>query len=117
MEVTREWAENVAKDFISKRNPTNWIGKGRKPKKFDTMCCTYDFGSPHVELDIYFEYLVDEDYKEWIHVCEIVDKEPHSNGMVEMCARLSGYGLDSYLNIADTILDICNTYDWFYEGC
>lgn len=112
MKVTRELAENIAKDFIGKRNPTGWDGEyGKRPKTFDTMCCTYDFGSPYVELDIYFEY--DTEEKEWNHVCEIVDKFPHSNGMVEMCARLSGYGVGHYICFIDTILDICNTYDWF----
>lgn len=113
MEVTREWAEMTAKDFISNRNPTNWDGKGLLPIEFRTKCCTYDFGSPFVELDIYFEF--DDDDGKWIHVCEIVDKKPDGK-YVSMCERLSGYGINSYLNVADTILDICNTYDWFYDG-
>lgn len=112
-EITREYAERVAKDFISKRNPTNWNGKGSHPKEFDKMCCTYDFGSPYVVLDIYFEY--DKYEKEWIHVCEIVEKDSDGSGLVGMCERLSGYGVDSYLNIADTVMDICNTCDWFGE--
>lgn len=113
MDVTREWAESVAKDFISRQNPTNWNGEGKRPKELSRICCTYDFGSPYVVLDIYFEY--DSGNKEWIHVCEVVDK--NSNGeYVGMCERLSGYGVNSYLNVADTIMDICNTYDWFCEG-
>ena len=39
------------------------------------------------------------------HCCEIVDKE--SGLMTEM---LHGYGIDSYLNLADTIEDICQGY-------
>jgi hypothetical protein len=112
MDVTREWAESIAKDFLAKKNPTNWNGKGLLPIEFHTRCCTYDFGSPYVELDVYFEY--DEYDREWIHVCEIVEKESDC-GTVAMCERLSGNGIDSYLNVADTILDICNTYDWFNE--
>lgn len=112
MEITRKWAEDTAKDFINKRNPINWDGNGKRPVELDIVCCTYDFGSPYVELDIYFEY--DKYDKEWLHVCEIVEKKSDC-GTVAMCERLSGYGVNSYLNIADTILDICNTYDWFNE--
>lgn len=113
MEITREQAETIAKDFLAKKNPTNWNGKGKKPKQFDTICCTYDLGFPYVALDIFFEY--DKEEREWLHVCEMVDKDPDAEtGMVGMCERLSGYGTDSCLNVADTILDICNTYDW---GC
>ena len=108
--ITRKWAENTARDFLTKRNPDKWRGKGEKPPNFDTMCCTYDFGSPYVVLDVYFEY--DEIENEWCHVCEIVDKKPDGKH-VGMCERLSGYGVNSHLNISDTILDICNTFDWF----
>lgn len=111
MEVTREMAELWAEDFLSNRNPEGWDGRsGKQPNTLNRLCCTYDFGSPYVVLDVYLEY--DSDDGEWIHVCEIVDKEP-SNGTVSMCERLSGNGINSYLNIADTILDICNNYDWF----
>lgn len=111
MNITYEYAAQIARDFLIKRNPTNWDGEGKRPDKFDTMCCTYDFGSLYVELDIYFEY--DEEDKEWCHVCEIVDKDTDDSGYVGMCERLSGYGINSYLNVVETILDICNTYDWF----
>lgn len=110
MEVTRKWAEEAAKSFLQARNPSNWNGSGMRPKSFSEECCTYDFGSPYVVLDIYFEYDLQEGL--WGHVCEIVDKESR-DGTVEMRERLSGYGVDSFQNIVDTILDICNTYDWF----
>ena len=108
MEITREFAENIAKDFISKMNPTSWNGQGERPMQFDTRICTYDFGSPLVELDISFDYNYNE--MEWEHYCEIVDKKTE-----DLCVPLHGYGIDSYLNLADTILDICNSYDWFEE--
>lgn len=116
MEITREQAEAIAKDFLAKKNPTNWNGKGRKPKQFDTICCTYDLGFPYVVLDIFFEY--DEEEKEWGHTLEMVDKEPEEgHKYVSMWERCGGYGIDSYLNIADSILYICNdTADWFYEA-
>ena len=34
MEITREYAEMIAKDFISNRNPNNWNGKGKNLKGF-----------------------------------------------------------------------------------
>ena len=110
--ITREWAQKTAEDFIQNRNPTGWSGSKKRPKEFSKMCCTYDFGSPYVLLDIYFEY--DTVENAWCHVCEIVEKESET-GTVEMRERLSGYGVNSALNIVDTILDICNTYDWFCE--
>lgn len=111
-DVTRKQAEKFAQSFLSERNPTNWDGYGKRPSEFNKTCCTYDFGSPYVVLDIYFEYSPEE--RAWGHVCEIVDKES-SSGTVGIRERLSGYGTNSYLNIADTILDICNTYDWFCD--
>ena len=112
MEITKEWAEKTAENFIQNRNPTAWDGNGKRPNEFSKRCCTYDFGSPYVLLDVYFEY--DAEDKKWGHVCEIVDKKS-SAGMVGMRERLSGYGVDSVMNIADTIFDICSTYDWFCD--
>jgi hypothetical protein len=105
MKLTRKHAEQIAKDFLTTMNPTSWDGNGTSPKEFDKRIKTYDFGSPFVVLDISFEY---DDNEGWYHLCEIVDK-----GTAEMYEMLSGYGIDSYLNLTDTILDICNTYDWF----
>lgn len=116
MKVTREWAEKTAKDFLNRANPTNWDGSGKKPEEFNcTKYFTYDFGSPYVDLDISFNYY--EEDNEWLHCCEIVNREPSSSSdFVECCEVLSGYGIDSYLNLTDTILDICNnTADWFCD--
>ena len=111
MKITREFAENIAKNFISKMNPTWWNGEGYPPEQFNSCICTYDFGSPWVELDISFDYVQNEcGDLEWEHYCEIVDKDN-----AELCVPLHGYGINSYLNLADTILDICNSYDWFEE--
>ena len=119
MKVTRAWAEKTARDFLSKANPTNWDGVGEKPKEFNCHnYFTYDFGSPYVVLDISFDFYAEEDGERmWCHCCEIVDKESFGcTDKVECCEVLSGYGVDSYLNLADTILDICNnTADWFDE--
>lgn len=115
--VTREWAEKTAKDFINRANPTNWDGNGEKPNEFNYIqYFTYDFGSSYVVLDISFNYCEEE--HEWLHRCEIVDRESsNSNNYVECYETLSGYGVDSYLNLADTILDICNnSADWFHDA-
>lgn len=106
MKITREFAEHIAKDFINKMNPNKWDGAGEIPSEFDTRICTYDFGSPYVVLDISFDF--DDDENEWCHYCEIVDRVD-----LELCEPLHGYGINSYLNLADTILDICNNYNWF----
>lgn len=65
----------IAKDFISKMNPSGWDGIGfeNKPKDFrDKYSITYDVnGHPDIDLDIHFEYDgCDDAY--W-YVCEAYD--------------------------------------------
>lgn len=94
-------AERIAKDFMKKMNPTNWNGKGRKPKSFDTRIVTYDIDSINGnELDISFDYLEEDG---WTHYCELRDKETGY-----LMIPLHGYGIDSLQNLIDTIMDICS---------
>ena len=101
-----EKAERIAKDFLERMNPTNWNGKGRKPKLFDERIVTYDIDSINGnELDISFEYLErdESDMAGWTHYCELRDKETG-----DLIIPLHGYGIDSLQNLIDTIMDICN---------
>lgn len=97
----REKAEKIANDFLKKMNPTNWNGKGRRPKSFDTRIVTYDINSINGnELDISFDYLEEDG---WTHCCELRN---HETG--ELMIILHGYGVDSLQNLVDTIMDICS---------
>ena len=103
MKLTRKHAEQIANDFFKDMNPTFWNGQGDKPSTFDERIWECEL-SEYDDLNISLYY--DDIEEEWVHCCEIVDKQ--SNEMIEI---LTGYGIDSYLNLVDTILDICNTYD------
>lgn len=100
--MKRELAEKIAKDYLSKMNPSNWNGIGKMPKDFNTKIATYDIKSKNEnELDISFEY--DDEEKCWTHYCELRDK---ATG--ELMIPLHGYGIDSVNNLVDTIMDICS---------
>lgn len=103
---SRNKAERIAAEHLKRMNPTNWNGKGKTPKEFDTRICTYDIDSiNNNELDISFEYL-DEDENDamfgWTHYCELRKKETG-----DLMIPLHGYGIDSLENLTDTIMDIC----------
>lgn len=101
-----EKAEAIAKDFLANANPTNWNGRGRKPKSFDTRIYTYDIGSKNGnELDISFEYCKKEesDMAGWTHYCELRDIT-----CGDVVVPLHGYGIDSLQNLIDTIMDVCS---------
>lgn len=102
--MTREKASMIANDFFKNMNPTFWNGYGNKPFTFDERIWEYDL-SKYDKLDISFYY--DEIDAEWEHCCEIVDKQ--SNEMIEI---LTGYGINSILNLVDTIMDICRDRDY-----
>jgi hypothetical protein len=103
---SEEKARKIAEDFLSKANPTNWNGVGRRPKNFSTGIVTYNIDSINGnELDSSFEYL-DEDESDipgWTHYCELRDKETG-----DLMIPLHGYGIDSVQNLVDTIMDICS---------
>lgn len=103
---SEEKAKKIAEDFLSRMNPTNWGGTGRRPKKFDTRIVTYDIDSVNGnELDISFEYLNNNegDNSGWTHYCELRDR---ATG--DLIIPLHGYGIDSVQNLIDTIVDICS---------
>ena len=98
--MTRERAEMIAKEFLHKMNPDMWNVIGEKPAAVNTKLWECELNSDDF-LDISIEF--DKKESLWVHRCEIVGKE--DNTMTEF---LSGYGIDSYLNLADTIEDICH---------
>lgn len=91
-------AESIAKEFLSKMNPSLWDGNGAKPENFMEIIWECQL-TVDIKLDISFQY---DEEDGWFHCCELVDN--HSDEMLEI---LSGYGIDSVLNISDTIMDIC----------
>ena len=98
--MTREKAENIVNDFFKEMNPTFWNGKGNKPQTFKEQICEFDL-TDNVSLEITFV----QDDNEWKHYCDLVYT---SSG--ESFDVLSGYGIDSPLNLIDTILDLCKEY-------
>lgn len=103
--MNRTEAERIAKEFLNETNPDMWNGKDGKPDNFDTRIFTYDIQSANNnELDISLEYEENPETgkKEWTHCCELRDK---GNG--DLIEIQHGYGIDSVLNLTDTILDIC----------
>lgn len=101
--MKREKAEVIANDFFKDMNPTFWSGIGEKPFTFNELIWEYEL-TEYDDLNISIYY--DDIDKEWVHCCEIVDKK--SDTMTEM---LTGYGIDSILNLIDTIMDICREYE------
>ena len=100
--MTREKANIIANDFFKYLNHDFWNGNGKKPTSFDERIWEYEL-SEYDWLDISM-YCNEDD--EWVHCCEIVDKS--SDTMTEM---LTGYGIDSILNLVDTILDLCKGFE------
>lgn len=101
-------AIEIAEDFLKRMNPDGWDGVGKRPKSFDTRIVTYDVGSPYNdELDIRFEKEIHPDTgkKEWMHSCELRDKESG-----DVMIPMHGCGINSVQNLADTIWDICKDF-------
>ena len=99
--MTYAKAYEIAQDFMNDMNPSMWDGNGITPSTFDDRIWEYDL-SPYMSLDISFQ--IDE--YGWCHCCEIVDRA--SNDMIEI---LTKYGIDSVLDITDSIMDICKDFE------
>lgn len=100
--MTRERASIIVNNFFKDMNPTYWNGIGDKPNTFNEKVweCPLQNG---ISLNITLE---NNDFDGWYHFCELVDDI--SNEMMEC---LSGYGIDSVLNLVDTVMDLCMEYD------
>ena len=99
--INRDIALEIAEKHINEMNPDIWNGEYGVPSSFDERICTYEIGSDYAELDISFYY--DKDEQMWCHYCELRDKATE-----ELLQPISGYGIDSILNLADSIMDACN---------
>lgn len=98
--MTREKAKNIVDAFFKDMNPTFWNGKGNKPQTFKEQIWEFSL-TDNVSLEITFS----QDDNEWNHYCDLVYT---SSG--ESFDMLSGYGIDSQLNLIDTIMDLCKGY-------
>lgn len=96
--MRRSKANAIVNEFFRDANPSFWDGKGNKPSVFYEGIWEYPL-TEKVRLEI---TLVHDDIDGWHHCCDLVDTE--SNDSLDM---LSGYGIDSALNMVDTIMDLC----------
>lgn len=98
--MTREKAKNIVDAFFKDMNPTFWNGKGNKPQTFKEQIWEFSL-TDNVSLEI----TLSQDDNEWNHYCDLV--YTFSGESFDM---LSGYGIDSPLNLVDTIMDLCKEY-------
>lgn len=66
-------AREIARDFLSKMNPSGWNGRGYKPDTFnDKNQIKYHVdGHPEIDVDVYYEY--DAGDNSWWHFCDARD--------------------------------------------
>lgn len=99
--MTRERATKIVNDFFGEMNPTLWDGNSNKPETFDErpwQCELVD----GINLEITFAY---DEEDGWHHYCDLVYTKDNSSFDL-----MSGYGIDSKLNVIDTVMDICRDY-------
>lgn len=99
--MTREKATSIVNKFFKDMNPTFWNGEGEKPSSFKEIPWQYPL-TDEVNLEITF---VCDDEDDWHHCCDLVCSSDNSS-----FDMLSGYGIDSPLNLIDTIEDLCRDY-------
>ena len=100
--MKRSRANAIANDFFREMNPTFWNGNGIKPATFAEKIWEYPL-TKEMHLEIVLVY---DDVDGWHHCCDLVDT--NSNDTIEM---ISGDGIDSALNLVDTIMDLCKDYE------
>ena len=96
-------AREIARDFLSKMNPSGWNGIGDKPNDLDTRIITYKIDND-VELDLSIENIAfedDEDH-EWTTCCEL---RWCDDG--ELLEIFSSDSICDEREIAFTIVDCC----------
>lgn len=99
--MVRKDAEFIAQCFMDEMNEKMWDGKGNKPFYFDEAQYEYPIGHGFL-VGIHFYY--DADDEEWGHYCRLIDADD------EVVDYMTGYGIDSVQNIADTICNLCENY-------
>lgn len=99
--MERCFASNLVNEFFRDMNPGFWNGTGSKPSSFSEGIWEYPLnGNEHLEITF-----AHDDTDGWHHFCDIVDTK--SNDSID---QLSGYGIDSPLNLVDTVMDLCRNY-------
>lgn len=93
-----ENAMTIARTHLREMNPSSWDGTGIQPADFNPAARTYPIGTEN-ELCIGFE---NNGQDGWIHVCQTRNIQSEN-----ITSTMSGYGIDSPQNLADTITDIC----------
>lgn len=100
-----DYCEDLLKDekndFFADMNPSLWNGSTSMPKSFDDRAWQYPL-TDDVNLEITFVYNEEDG---WCHYCDLVYQSDDSS-----FDMLSGYGIDSILNVTDTVMDLCRDY-------
>ena len=97
----RTKAAAIVNDFFADMNPSLWNGSTSMPKSFDDRAWQYPLADD-VNLEITFVYNEEDG---WCHYCDLVYQSDDSS-----FDMLSGYGIDSILNVTDTVMDLCRDY-------
>ena len=100
--MKRNKATVITNAFFIDMNPDFWRGEGDKPESFKDYPWRYQLTD---EVDLEITFVFDEE-DGWHHCCDLVYKSDDSSFDV-----LSGYGIDSVLNLTDTIMDLCRDYE------
>ena len=91
--MDRTKAAAIVNDFFADMNPSLWNGSTSMPKSFDDRAWQYPLADD-VNLEITFVYNEEDG---WCHYCDLVYQSDDSS-----FDMLSGYGIDSILNVTDT---------------
>lgn len=91
----------TAYSFIKDMNPDFWDGNGKKPDSFKDYPWQRSLNED-VNLEITFVY---NEIDGWHHCCDLVYESDNSSFDMK-----SGKGIDSILNLTDTIMDLCKDY-------
>ena len=99
--MNRTKASAIVNDFFADMNPSLWNGSTSMPKSFDNRAWQYPL-TDAVNLEITFVYNEEDG---WCHYCDLVYQSDDSS-----FDMLSGHGIDSILNVTDTVMDLCRDY-------
>lgn len=100
-EIQARKASTIVNDFFADMNPSLWNGSTSMPKSFDNRAWQYPL-TDDVNLEITFVYNEEDG---WCHYCDLVYQSDDSS-----FDMLSGHGIDSILNVTDTVMDLCRDY-------
>lgn len=99
--MDRTKAAAIVNDFFADMNPSLWNGSTSMLKSFDDRAWQYPL-TDDVNLEITF---VNTEEEGWCHYCDLVYQSDDSS-----FDMLREYGIDSILNVTDTVMDLCRDY-------